>query len=143
MGYNGCVQCSTCNHPRLEEINKDLFERKLKLSEICKKYGNYVSVSGLSTHRSRHMIGYFPKSSIPQLNDQVQMNLGVFGVEPMKQWSAAKINDCTTHVSHPSSETHIHTHPEIHTDKRSIDDLITETKVKSIVLETLKELGIC
>ncbi|MFA5760278.1 MAG: hypothetical protein WC877_00685 [Dehalococcoidales bacterium] len=143
MGYNKHVQCTTCNHPRSEEINKDLYERKLKLVEICEKYGNYVSTCALSTHRSNHMKNYVPKQSVPRLNDQI--TLGVFGDEPIKQRCGAKVNDCVTHVSRPLLNTPNPPNIPIcaSSEKKSIDDLIIETKVKQIVLITLKELGIC
>ncbi|MFA5248388.1 MAG: hypothetical protein WC415_04035 [Patescibacteria group bacterium] len=94
------------------------------------------------------MKNYVPKKPILTNN---QITIGVFGDESIKQRSNTKINDCVTHVSRPVINVPNAPNPLnplnipicASSEKKSIDDLIIETKVKQIVLITLKELGIC
>jgi hypothetical protein len=106
----------------VDAINRDLHEGKLTLQEISDKYGNYVTGCALGNHRGLHMKNYVYTPSVKS---------------DISQRSCGKITDFTSHtqVTGPIIT-------EAKVQSSNIDDLILDTKVKQIVLTTLKELGI-
>lgn len=152
---DGRSQCATCRHPRVNEINLDLYEGKLSLLEIADKYDNYVHYTSIGNHRRMHMRDYVPPLETPvtqvSKNDVpfIDYNSNVKSRSSSKIVTPVELNVKQSSITGSFSvkqPVHIteHSSEECHTCHacHAIDDMILDTKVKSIVLITLKELGI-
>jgi hypothetical protein len=120
-------RCKACDHPRRAEIDKDLIERKMKLSDIVYKYGG-VSESGLSSHRLAH----------------IKEGQSGFVVPPNKERSSAKIVTCSTGDTTSKLETIVTSVRQLANDavgKQSIDDAILLHRIEIVRLEHRKSLG--
>lgn len=165
----GTYYCKTCNHPRRDDIERDLLNG-MRVSDVARKYGNYASNGCITNHKQKHM----NNENSSKFNSNITFN-------DIKQCSNGVIRNidvsmrCPDHNGNQSSQvakTSLVTGEKIDRkfdnadvekvnkliersgvvkdledsiihwkQGKSIDELIQDNKVKSIVLETLKELG--